>query len=128
MAPRLTALKKTVQDIVDNVIVPEGGQFLVNGVKQFVTNGGQADSYVLSTQASVAGFSAPGRRCCSWKLRNGAKPMVRKRAFYRADSLRLTVQYKCIQCRMPTVHFCIQSGSEIIWSACLLKNDCDGDC
>lgn len=32
----------------------EGAQYKVDGVKQFVTNGGYADSYVISTQASAA--------------------------------------------------------------------------
>ncbi|MFN2643992.1 MAG: acyl-CoA dehydrogenase family protein [Burkholderiales bacterium] len=30
----------------------DGGDYVVNGTKQFVTNGGHADSYVISTQAS----------------------------------------------------------------------------
>src|SRR4028119_569040 len=34
-------------------LVREEGGFVVNGTKQFVTNGGRADSYVVSTRASV---------------------------------------------------------------------------
>lgn len=33
-------------------LVREGGQFVVTGTKQFVTNAGHADSYVVSTKAS----------------------------------------------------------------------------
>lgn len=36
-------------------IVPEGDDFLVTGAKQFVTNGAQADSYVISTVAQHSG-------------------------------------------------------------------------
>lgn len=32
----------------------EDGEFVVSGTKQFVTNGGHADSYVVSTEASVS--------------------------------------------------------------------------
>lgn len=35
-------------------LTPEGAHFVVDGVKQFVTNGGHADSYVISTLAADA--------------------------------------------------------------------------
>jgi alkylation response protein AidB-like acyl-CoA dehydrogenase len=34
-------------------LTPDGAHFLVDGVKQFVTNGGHADSYVISTLADA---------------------------------------------------------------------------
>ena len=36
----------------ETTMTRDGAHFLLNGVKQFVTNGGQADSYVVSTVAS----------------------------------------------------------------------------
>lgn len=36
-------------------LIAGDGHFQVNGTKQFITNGGHADSYVVSTQASEAG-------------------------------------------------------------------------
>ena len=36
----------------------DGADYVVNGTKQFVTNGGHADSYVLSTAAGTAGGEA----------------------------------------------------------------------
>ena len=39
----------------DTLITLAGGQFLVNGTKQFVTNGGRADSYVVSALSPDSG-------------------------------------------------------------------------
>jgi alkylation response protein AidB-like acyl-CoA dehydrogenase len=36
-------------------LLREGGEFVIEGSKQFVTNGGHADSYVITTLASTAG-------------------------------------------------------------------------
>src|SRR5690606_37812686 len=44
-------------------LVRDGGEFIVNGTKQFVTNGTRADSYVLSAQA-VEGETATGEFSC----------------------------------------------------------------
>lgn len=41
-------------------LTPEGEHFLVNGAKQFVTNGGHADSYVVSAVSAPSGQSAEG--------------------------------------------------------------------
>ncbi len=41
----------------------EGGNFLVDGVKQFVTSGGHADSYVVSTMSSAV-EAEPGEFSC----------------------------------------------------------------
>ncbi len=44
-------------------LVPDGGDFIVNGTKQFVTNGGHADSYVISTSAG-SGDPVAGEFSC----------------------------------------------------------------
>jgi alkylation response protein AidB-like acyl-CoA dehydrogenase len=44
-------------------LVRENDDFFVTGTKQFVTNGGQADSYVVSTATSGVGFEAGDFSC-----------------------------------------------------------------
>jgi alkylation response protein AidB-like acyl-CoA dehydrogenase len=44
-------------------LVREGDSFVVSGVKQFITNGGHADSYVLSTTVSTADVHAGEFSC-----------------------------------------------------------------
>lgn len=39
----------------ETVIAPAGGQFLATGTKQFITNGGHADSYVISALSPDSG-------------------------------------------------------------------------
>jgi isovaleryl-CoA dehydrogenase len=47
----------------ETTLRPEGKHYLVNGTKQFVTNGGYADSYVVSTVAE-AGINETGDFSC----------------------------------------------------------------
>ena len=62
-------------------LVRDGDSFLVRGHKQFVTNGGHADSYVVSTRASVesaADRPRPARPSC--RLRCGTRLRARDRS------------------------------------------------
>ena len=58
-------------------LIREGDDFIVNGEKQFITNGGYADSYVVSTQASGTGFEAGEFSCLLIEKTNRAKTIAR---------------------------------------------------
>jgi alkylation response protein AidB-like acyl-CoA dehydrogenase len=47
-----------------SLLLPDGGGYLLRGTKSFVTNGGHADSYVVSTAAADDGDAGTGTFSC----------------------------------------------------------------